>query len=114
MIDIARYPESTDKSQNQLYKLIHAFFSPSVEIVSGISATQFTVGAGDIGKMKVGATVQVHDYDYTNLSDEVKVSAVDTGTNTVTVDASLGFTPTAGMRAEYIGFSDGGGAYRYI
>jgi hypothetical protein len=46
------------------------------------------------------------------VSEEQKVSDV-TGT-TVTVEDSLGFTPSAGMKIDLVGFPDNPGAYRLI
>lgn len=118
ILDLAAYSTSTDNLDQAKAKLIHVFLSPSVAVVSGASNTQFDVGAGDIAKFSVGRTVIVHNADYTNLSDEVLVQSV-VG-NTITVDATLGFTPAGGDIVEFIGFADfdetkgSGASYRFV
>lgn len=114
IVDIPFYPTSVDPNEQQLLKQIHSHLDPSVVIVSGVSTTVFTVGAGDIAKFHVGLPVLIHSNDWTVESPEVNVTVVDTGTNQVTVASSLGFAPSAGQRAEFLGFNDLGGPYRFI
>jgi hypothetical protein len=114
VVDIPFYPTSTDPYVGQLYKSVHSHLDPSVEVTAGVSTTVFEVGVGDIAKFAVGQTVMVHSNDWTIESPEVTVDAVDLILNRITVDTSLGFTPAAGQRVEYIGFADGSGAYRWI
>ena len=112
IVDIPAYHTSTNPSVNALYKAIHCFIDPTVAVVSGASNVSFTVGSGDIAKFIVGATLLVRDATFTNVSPSVLVTAVDTGTNTVTVGTSLGFTPAAGYSVELVGFADKGAGYR--
>jgi len=112
IVDLDRYSTSTDEMDQQIAKLVHAFVSPSVSVVSGISQTQFTVGAGDASKFFIGSSVYIHNSNYSLLSVETKVSDV-TGV-TITVEDSLGFIPASGQKAELIGFADHGGSYRYV
>ncbi len=114
VVDIADYPTSDDASIGQVYKAIHAFTDPTVTIVSGISPTVFSVGVSDIGKFFVGSRVLVRSEDWSVEAAETVVTAVDTGTNQVTVEDALGFTPSAGQLVDLIGFADEGGAYRFI
>jgi hypothetical protein len=114
VVDIASYPLSPDPYQAQIYKSIHAFLSPSVEVVTGPSTTEFTVAPADIGLFSENRILLIHNEDYSILSPELRVTAVDTGLNKITVSASFGFTPAAGQLAELIGFADVGGAYRFI
>jgi hypothetical protein len=102
IMDLAMYSSSADKNDQGVAKAIHAYLSPIVEVVSGISATQFTVSAPNAAKFWVGGVVVVHSADYTVLSPEVLVTTISS--NTITVEA-LGFTPTAGQRVTFIGFS---------
>lgn len=112
IVDIAFYPASVDPELNFVLKNVFVFADPSVAVVSGVSDKIFTVGAGDIGKFLVGATVLLHTADWASVSPEVKVSAIS-GTQ-ITVDRSLGLTPSSLYTVELIGFPDGGPAYRYI
>ena len=82
---------------------------PQLTVVSGISATQFTVSAGDAAKMSVGQEVQIHSADYSVDSVDVEVTNI-TGT-TITTTA-IGFTPAAGQLVELVGFLDSGKPYR--
>jgi hypothetical protein len=112
IVDIVDYSTSTDRNTNALYKQIHAHFSPLVAIVTGISGTSFTVGAGDVGKFFVGSPVIVHNDDFSIVSPEVTVTDI-TGT-TITVDETLGFTPALGQSVQLIGFPDFDFPYRWI
>lgn len=86
-----------------LAKVSHAFLSPAVQVVNGISDTEFDVSMSDINKFWVGGIVRVHNEDYTIDSGEVKVISISG--NTVEVSPSLGFTPSSGHMVSYIGFS---------
>jgi hypothetical protein len=110
-VDIADYPDETDPKVNEIYKNIHAHFSPQVAVVSGTTTT-FDVGAGDIDKFFVGGTVEVHLEDYSVRSEERTVADI-TGT-TVTVNEDLGFTPDSTYLVSFIGFADENAAYRYV
>lgn len=112
IIDIPNYPASVERKVNRRYKLFHPHFSPDVEIVSGDSDTVFDVGVSDASKFKVGFPVRVHNEDFSIFSPEVLVQEIS-GT-TITVDASLGFTPVAGQTASMLGFPDGDNCYRWI
>jgi len=119
LVDFVDYTGDTDVNPKE--KGLHCFWDPQVEVVSGISATEFTVAPADITKFFVGSYVRVHNEDYsidsneTSLDDDARVTIVDTGTNTVTVDRDLTFTPVAGYFVDLIGFSDDGGLpYRYV
>lgn len=112
IVDIASYPANNDPNDQQLYKIVHAFIDPSVLVTGGVSTSSFTTSMGDISKFLVGQFVLVHSSDYSILSGEQRIVNV-TGM-TITVDASLGFTPSAGLEVELIGFLDGGAPYRFI
>jgi hypothetical protein len=114
ILEVDRYPLSTDPTDQQIIKQIHCFCDASVTATSGISDTQFMVDAADIDKFVLGLPVSVHNDDYSIISVEQNVSNIDTGTNIVTVAGSLGFAPSAGNVAELIGFPDGGGPYRFL
>jgi hypothetical protein len=114
IVDIPNYPTSTDVNELALYKTMHAFFSPNVDIVSSASSTTFVVGAGDIAKFLVGAIVRINNFDYSEYSDEKEVTNVDTGTNTVTVDSAVTFTMNSTHEVKLIGFADGGYSYRIV
>jgi len=81
-------------------------------VVSGSSDKIFTVSAGNIGKFLVGATVLLHNDSWAVQSPEARITGIS-GTQ-ITVDRSLGFTPSSIHTIELIGFPDGGPAYRYI
>ena len=92
----------------KIWKQVHAFLTPRVSIVSGLSSTQFTVGAGDIGKFFVDASCEVFNPSYSN---DIVVKVTNVSGLTVTVK-DMGFTPDSTYKVEQIGFSsDEGGAY---
>lgn len=112
VVEIVPYPDNNDPEDNQLSKRVFVFTNPTVEVVTGISQTQFTVAGGDASKFVDGAIVLVRDVDWDIVSPEVKVTDV-TG-STVSVSAPLGFVPVAGYEVDLIGFKDGGAPYRYL
>lgn len=112
ILEIADYPNTTVKADNELYKLVHFFVDPTVLVTTGVSTTSFNVGAGDVSKFNVGLQVYVHNYSHTISSPDVTITDV-TGT-LVTVSESLGFTPSAGQYVDLIGFPDLGGPYRLV
>lgn len=112
IVEIADYPTDTDPEVNEDYKSIHAFISPSIPVVAGLSNQSFTVSLSDAAKFQVGLPVYVRTANYATFSEEVNVLSV-VGT-TVTVDDDLGFTPAAGNIVELVGYADGRGAYRII
>ncbi len=111
IVDIPYYPTSTVSTDNLLYKLIHAFLDPTVPITGATTTTAFTVSGGNIGKFLVGALLYVRDATFTNISSDVTVTNVDTGTNTVTV-TDMGLIPSPSFSAELVGFADSGAGYR--
>ena len=112
VVEVAQYPDSTDANDQKLYKLVHAYLAPTLTVVTGISATQFTVSPADAANTVVGQYVTVHNADFSISSPERKVQSV-VGV-TVTVDGSLGFTPAAGQKVDLVGFKDGTGSYRWL
>lgn len=108
IIDLANYDDSSSLVQER-QKVLYCHFMPQLEVVSGVSATQFTVSAGDAAKMIEGQVIRIHTDNYSVDSNEVEVLDI-TGT-TITTD-SLGFTPSAGQKIELVGFLDGGKPYR--
>lgn len=113
IVEIEQYSSSSNPEDSIKYKSIHCYFNPTISVASGTSNTVFSVGAGDVSKLFVGATIMVHDDDFSDYSPEVKVTDI-VGT-TVTVSASLGFTPSSSHYIEYVGFSsDEGPAYRWL
>lgn len=112
IVDIIEYPNTVHKFDQAILKLLYDFVDPSVAVVSGISATQFTVSSGDALLFQLKLTVLVHNIDYSVLSTEVLVT--DISGTTITVSPGFGFTPDNTMTVELIGFPDGGGPYRIL
>jgi hypothetical protein len=112
VVDIPDYSSSTDPNEDRLYKLLHAHFSPIVDVATGTNDAEFDVGVGDADKFFVGAKVIVHSEDFSDMSDELAVSDV-TGTH-ITVNGGLGFTPDSTHKVSLIGFPDQDAPYRWI
>jgi hypothetical protein len=96
------------------WKAIHCFFNPQVEILAGISATQFTVNVADQSKFLAGAVVRIHNFSYSidsGTSDYVIDSVVG---NLITLKKALPFIPASGQFVDLIGFKDGGKPYLYV
>lgn len=112
IVDIPTYPASTDADVNSFYKIVHCFFDPQLVVVSGTSSTVFDVSSGDAAKIFVGSVIRIHSEDFLIDSGEINVSDI-TGT-TITVDADIGFTPSAGQLIDLVGFIDRGAPYRLV
>jgi hypothetical protein len=112
-LEIIQFPNDPDPYAAQVYKNVHVFLSANVKIVAGISNTEFVVAPADIGKYRVDGIIQVHDAEWTYMSPEVKVTAIDTNTNHVFCE-DLGFVPVANDETDYGNFPDGSSAYRFI
>lgn len=120
ILEIANYPTDTNANTNAKYKALYAYINPVVAVASGISSTQFTVDAGDISKFVVGNSLIVRTERWTVYSQEVTISTVDTGTNTITVSEALTdqltdspFTPDSSYFVDGIGYLDDTGYYRF-
>lgn len=112
IVDIEQYPSGSNPDDNAVYKNVFVFSDPKVDVVSGISNTEFTVGASDVGKFLVGCQIMLHNTDWSVMSEDVRVSEVNG--NNIIVSSDLGFTPTSVYDVELIGFLDKGAAYRYL
>lgn len=112
IIEAITYPNSVDPNFQAFWKQRHAFFSPQVAVVAGVSTTRFTVAPGDVTKFFVGSAVRVHNYDFTVDSGDRTV--VDIIGNDIIVNLSLGFTPTSTNFVDLIGFPDQTQAYRIV
>lgn len=112
IVDVAFYPASTDSQIQFTLKNIFVFANPSVAVTTGSSQTVFSVDSADVAKFHIGSTVLLHNFDYSSVSPEAKVSSIIG--NQITVDRSLGFIPSSLYRVELIGFPDLGFAYRYL
>lgn len=112
------YGTDTSPLIKSFWKAVHLFTNPTVDILTGVNNTTFTVPLADADKFIIGLPVRVHNDDYTIDSGnslttpEPNVLSVDTGTGTIEVDRDLGFTPTAGQKVDLIGYQDGGEPYR--
>lgn len=109
ILDTIKYPNTTDANDSALQKAQHVFTTNQITITSGVDAFSFNVALIDASDIRPGALVQIHNDDYTIVSNRVTVLSV-VGT-LVTVDATLGLTPASGQFAEYFNFIDGGAPY---
>lgn len=115
LINIPYYPDTTDKTENAVYKDQFVFFNPQVSATGGTTTT-IEVSLADADKFFVGAFIRVHSDDFTRdsnttgIDDELEITDI-TGT-TLTVNQDIGFTVLSGDKIDLIGFSDLGDPYR--
>lgn len=114
IMDVDDYSTSADILDQQAVKVVHAFQSKEVLITGGVSASAFTVDPSSLQYFQLGFPASIHDLNFTQASPEVTISAIDTGTNTITVSKSMGFTPASGYFVDLLGFPDGTAAYRWV
>lgn len=109
IVDIPKYPTSSDPTVNSIYKNIYVYQTNQVPIVSGISQTQFTIDNANLPDVAVGYLVFIHSNDFA-LESETTIITDITGT-TITVNKPLGFTPSLDQKIELLGFFDQGRPY---
>ena len=109
-VDIISYPNTTVATDSQLYKLIHAFLDPTLNVLAASTSTVINLSAPDAAKCTAGQFVIVRNTDWSVASDEIKIQSV--GATSITLSEALAFTPPAGYFVDLIGFIDGGGPYR--
>ena len=114
IIDIDDYPTSTDKDENATLKAIHAFFSPMVNVVTGVTQSKFTVSPTDFPKFLLGGIVRLNNFSYSDYSPEGEIIGLNPGTFEIEIDVATGFTINNTHEIKLIGFADGGYSYRYI
>jgi hypothetical protein len=110
ILDIPKYPTSTDPTIDATYKSLYAHITPTLTVVTGIGVTSFTVSSVEAALLLPGAPIIIHSNDYAILSNETTVLSV-AGT-TITTNTTLGLTPSAGQKIELVGFPDSLGPYR--
>lgn len=110
--DTPRYPSNTNVEDQALYKAAHVSWNKQLDVLAGISQTQFTISLSDVGYVEVGFSIFIHNRDYSIASSVAIVSDV-TG-QTVTVNSALGIVPSVGQKIELLGFHDGGKPYLWL
>lgn len=105
ILDLPDYEEA-----EEYHKKSYVFMNPQVEVTTSISDTQLEAVTTNLFE---GATVRIHNDDYTERSEETIISDI-TGT-VITFEDTLNYTPAIGDKIELIGFvADSGLPYRYI
>jgi hypothetical protein len=113
IIKLANYDDID--AQNTFLKAAHCWFNPTLEILTGISDTQFTVSVGDAAKMFEGGLVRVRNIDYTIDSGKNGIVISDITGTTITLAKTLGFTPAVGQKIDLVGFAiDNGAPYVFL
>jgi len=112
IVDIVKYPQNTDITDQAFSKALYVYWNNSIEVLTGISQTQFTVSPSALVDIAEGYLVRIHNYDYSNYSVERTVTDI-TG-QTVTVDGALGYVPAVGDKIELLGYSDAQPPYRIL
>lgn len=111
ILDTCGYDDGTGDTQ-RLIKDMYCFVDPTLTITGVTNSKTFTVSSDDSSKLFAGGIIEVHNSDYSNVS-EGKVDSID-GT-TVTLKKDLTFTPSVNDKIELVGFaSDEGKPYRII
>ena len=121
LVDLPYYNDDSNADFNRAMKTIHCFQTPRVTITANSADNfSFEVAPADIDKFLLEAYVRVHSPDFSSdsidsaLDDNAQVTNVDTGTNIVTVDKDLSFTPQLNDQTDLIGFKDEGLPYRLL
>lgn len=117
ILDTPRYPNSTDASDQAIYKAAHCSWNMTRSILTGSTDTVLYFDYTDAAAFVLGAPVVVHSDDYSSVSVQTKIIDVyldPINPCYVTLDKPLGFTPTTDMKIELLGYADGGAPYRFL
>lgn len=110
IVDLVPY-DQTSPSANAYSKLLHAFQDPTVAVATAPAAGVVTVGAGDVSKFFVGASIVFFNSTYSSVSAEATVTSI-VGTQ-INYSGAAGWTGALTNKIGLIGFAgDSGAAYR--
>lgn len=112
IIESIPYPQNDDPNDQIIWKDTYVYFNPRLVITNVIDASNFEVDNADLSAVIEGAYIVVHPPDFTDFSDEVKVTAINS--NTITTDIPLSYLPSIGDEVDLVGFIDGGYPYRFF
>lgn len=113
IIDVPMY-DDLNLNADAFYKALHPFWTPTLTVTSGVSATQFNVSLLDAAKLFQGSVIRIHDADYTVDSYD-KIIKVITVVGTLVTCDDIGFTPSVNQKINLVGFvSDSGNAYCWV
>jgi hypothetical protein len=118
VIDQPDYPDNDDADDRAKWKNLHGYLNPSVDIIAGVSESEFEVSPADIDKFVVGSYIRVHNDDFsvdsqTNVADDEPRVEQIVGNNII-LTIPLPFVPASNEKVALIGFKDGGLPYRII
>lgn len=114
VIDIPYYPTSTNQDDNAIYKAIHVFACPHVQVVAQPAADKVEVSAGDIEKFHVNSPVRIHTEDYSSDTGDIPLKVKSISGNVLTLTASLSIVLDNTFYIDLIGFPDLRGPYRIL
>lgn len=106
--DILDLPDYSDAEN--YHKASYVYMNPelNVDVVTSLSIIEAVPT-----NLFIGATIYIHDSDYTNLSQDVTIADI-TG-NVITLNEDLSYLPSVNDKIELIGFVDDNGLpYRYV
>lgn len=112
VVEAINYPNDPNPNFQAFWKQRHAFFSPQVPVLAGVSNVRFTVANANVFRFFIGSIVRVHNYDYSIDSPERTV--IDIIGDDIIVNESLGFIPDNTQFVDLIGFPDQTQAYRIV
>jgi hypothetical protein len=114
IMDAPQYPMTTDPDENYLWKLIHIYFSPRVQVVAQIAPKILEVSPADIGKFHIGSPIRVHTEDFVWDTGENDLIVTEINGNEITLKTSIDFTVDSSFYIDGIGFPDGRAPYRLL
>lgn len=113
IVDVPMY-DDLNSGLDSIYKAAHVFWTPTGTVLSGASATSFTLNSGQGTLFFANCVIRVHSADYSRDSGNTGIKVTSIVGDVVTCN-SLGFTPLAGDIVELIGFvSDNGNPYVWL
>nr|BFD58921.1 hypothetical protein CKG001_10280 [Bdellovibrio sp. CKG001] len=113
VVETPPYPDESPED-GALWKSMHVFFDPQVEVVASAALNQIEVSPDDIDKFRVGCPVEIHNDDYTLWTGDTTITVKEITGNVLTLSRSVDFSVSPGHMIELIGFRDGGAPYRML
>jgi hypothetical protein len=110
-VRIPNYEEIT-QFQSGIFKQIHVFWTPQVEVTSVVSTTVIEVA--DVSKFFVGSVVRIHSDDFSFDTGFDAIEVTEISGNEITLAEPVSGV-LAGHKIDLIGFvSDSGAAYAWV
>lgn len=110
IIKVSNYGLGQDRTKGAIYKSLFVFLAKQVDVLNGISSSEFVVSNSDLNFLKTGYRVLLHKEDWSSYSKEVIIKEIIG--NSVILEEDIGFVPDSTYKVQIMTMPDSSGAYR--